>query len=46
MPNLSSQGNLGISARNSDRNVKGVEVSLARIMNMDPRYYVDQQDGL
>lgn len=37
---------MGISARNSDRNIKGVEVSVGRVMNMDPKYYLDDLAGL
>ena len=39
MGNLSYRGYLGVTARNGDRNVKGVEVSIAKVMNMDPKFY-------
>lgn len=42
MGNLSYRGYLGITARNQDRNIKGVEVSIAKVMNMDPNYYSAQ----
>jgi len=44
MPNLSSSGTLGITARNDGRNIKGIDVSFAKIMNMDPRFYTNMDD--
>ena len=42
MGNLSYRGYLGVTARNQDRNTKGVEVSIARVMNLDPNFYTSQ----
>ena len=39
LDNLNHTGYMGITARNQDRNVKGIEVSLAKVMNMDPLAY-------
>ena len=39
MSNLSYRGYLGLTARNQDRHMKGIEVSLAKVMNMHPNYY-------
>jgi len=44
MPNLSNRGFLGISARNSDRFVKGLEVSAVKVLNMDPNFYKHADD--
>ena len=43
MSNLSNRGYLGISARNIDRNSKGIELSLAKVMNMHPNYYQNEE---
>ena len=42
MGNLSYRGFLGVTARNLDRNYKGVDVSIARVMNLNPNYYTSQ----
>ena len=39
MGNMSYRGYLGITARNSDRNIKGIDVSISKVMNMDPAFY-------
>ena len=44
MPNLSNRGFLGISARNSDRYVKSLEVSAVKVLNMDPNFYKHADD--
>jgi len=39
MPNLNNQGYMGLTARNSDRYVKDLELNSIKIMNLDPRFY-------
>ena len=29
-------------SHNQDRNIKGVEVNIAKVMNMDPAFYTEQ----
>ena len=39
LPNLSNRGFLGITARNSDRYVKDIEVHAVKVANLDPNFY-------
>ena len=38
---MSYRGYLGITARNPERNIKGIDVSIAKVMNMDPSFYTN-----
>ena len=42
MGNMSYRGYLGLTARNQDRHTKAIDVSIAKVMNMDPAFYTSQ----
>jgi len=42
LPQLSNRGFLGITARNSDRHQKSVDVNIVKVMNMDPNFYIER----
>ena len=44
LPQLSNRGYLGVTARNSDRHQKTVEIGQVKIMNMDPNFYTEAVD--
>ena len=44
MPNLANQGYVGVTARNSDRYVKDLELNQIKVMNLDPRFYTHEEE--
>ena len=44
MPNLSNRGFLGLTARNSDRYVKDIDVLAVKVSNLDPNFYKHADD--
>lgn len=44
MPNLSHQGYIGVTSRNSDRYVKDLEVNTIKVNNLDPRFYTHEHE--
>jgi hypothetical protein len=44
MPNLANQGFVGVTARNSDRFVKDLELNSIKVINLDPRFYTHEEE--
>lgn len=44
MPNLSHQGYIGVTSRNSDRYVKDLEINTVKVNNLDPRFYTHEHE--
>ena len=44
MPNLSARGYLGVTARNSDRYVKNLELNTVKVINHNPAFYAYEEE--
>lgn len=45
LPNLSNRGYLGVTARNSDRYVKGFAIDTIKVINLDPNFYKHEEES-